>query len=143
MIDDTPEKWMQLLSKEALKDNLAKAGLYALAYELLKNSLIEKPRGFFAGRDSEPDDRYKAEVLSKHESKLIASCMWFQENGVITEAEVQEVRRLREYRNYIAHELPNVLLDTEQQVDPNKLICLFQILCKIDRWWIAEIEIPT
>jgi hypothetical protein len=90
-----------------------------------------------------PDDHYKAEVLSRHPNPLIASSLWFQENGAITEEEREEVLQFREHRNYIAYELPNVLLNPEVQVDEEKLIRLFQLLCTIDRWWIAEYEIPT
>jgi hypothetical protein len=130
-----------LLSKDVLKQNLAKAGLFALAYELLKNSIVERPKGFFTLGSS--DDHYRKEVLSKHASPLIASCLWFQENGAITAEEAAEVLQFRDHRNHIAHELPNVLLDPKSQVDEAKLVRLFQLLCKIDRWWISEVEIPA
>ena len=143
MDHDATMKVMRLLSKEVLKDNLAKAGLYALAYELLKNSIIERPKSFFAMGGTGSDDHYRAEVLSRHPNTLIASCLWFQENGAITEEDAREVLQFREHRNEIAHELPNVLLNPEVQVDENKLIRLFQLLWKIDRWWITEIEVPT
>jgi hypothetical protein len=143
-MDDTTEtKLMRLLSKETLRTNLAKAGLYALAYELLKNSTIETPRKFFTMGGSDADDHYRSEVLSKHKNTLMASCLWFQANSAITEDEIKAILEFREHRNYIAHELPNVLLNPEVQVDENKLLRLFQLLCKIDRWWIAEFEIPT
>jgi hypothetical protein len=142
MDHDTTTKLMRLLSKEVLKDNLAKAGLYALAYEMLKNSIIERPKSFFT-MGGEPDDHYKAEVLSKHKDWLVASCLWFQENGAISEEEANDVLQLREHRNYIAHELPNILLNPDVQVDEKKLIRLFELLCKIDQWWITEFEIPT
>ena len=54
-----------------------------------------------------------------------------------------EFLELRDHHNRIAHELPNVLLNTQIQVDQNRLILLFQLLCKIDRWWIMEFEIPA
>ena len=41
MDSDTEPTLMHLLSRDVLKQNLAKAGLYALAYELLKNSIID------------------------------------------------------------------------------------------------------
>jgi hypothetical protein len=136
-------KLLHLLSRDVLKQNLAKAGLFALAYELLKNSLIERPKGFFTMAGSCSDDEYRKEILSKHASPLIASCLWFQENGAITAEEAAEVLQFREHRNYIAHELPNVLLNPQSQVDEAKLMRLFQLLCKLDRWWISEFEIPA
>jgi hypothetical protein len=89
------------------------------------------------------DDTYRKEVLSKHASRLIASCLWFQENGAITPEETAEIIEFREHRNYIAHELPNVLLNPQSQVDAAKLVRMYEILCKIDTWWISEVEIPA
>jgi hypothetical protein len=143
MDEDSTQKLLHLLSKEVLKRNLAKAGLFALAYELLKDSIIERPKDFFTMCGIRSDNTYAREVLSKHPNRLIASCRWFQENGVITAGEVAEVLECREHRNYIAHELPNFLLDPKSQDEESKLVRLFEILCKIDRWWITEINIPT
>ncbi|MFZ0594996.1 MAG: hypothetical protein WAM39_31335 [Bryobacteraceae bacterium] len=134
---------IRLLGKEVLRDNLAKAGLYVLAYELLKDSIIERPKAFFTLGGSESDDHYRAEVLSRHQNRLIASCLWFQENGAMSEEEARDVLEFREHRNYIAHQLPDVLLNPVIQVDKEKLDRLFRLLCKIDRWWISEFEIPT
>ena len=36
-----------LFCKEVLNENLAKAGLYVIAYEMVKNSIVERPKGFF------------------------------------------------------------------------------------------------
>jgi hypothetical protein len=143
MDSEAERELMHLLSKDVLKQNLIKAGLFALAYELLKNSIIDKPRGFFTTGEIKPDHEYKMQVLAKHANPLIASCRWLQENNAITEADVRDVLQFREHRNYIAHELPNILLNPKVQVDEAKLVRLFQLLCKIDRWWITEVEIST
>ena len=29
------------------------------------------------------------------------------------------------------------------QLNTEKLLRLFQLLCKVDRWWITEVDIPT
>jgi hypothetical protein len=141
MDSETTEKFLHLLSKEVLKQSLAKAGLYALAYELLKNSIIERTRAFFTMGGTKPDDEYKKQVLSKDANRLIASCLWLRENGAITEDEVAEFLQLREHRNYIVHELSSVLLDPTAQGDEAKLLRLFRLLSKIERWWVTEVEI--
>ena len=143
MDEKAAQQIQHLLSKDVLKDNLTKAGLYALAYETLKNSIIEKPKGFFSTGGTGPDDVYKTEILSRHANPLIASCRWFEENGAISGENVTKVLDLREHRNHIAHELANVLLDPQVQVDEERLLQLFQLLCKIDRWWITQFSIPT
>lgn len=140
---DDQEKLLRLLAKDVLKENLAKAGLYALAYEMLKDAIIERPKGFFTmGRPT--DEHYKEIVLNLHpKNTLIASLRWWQQAGVLTEQDFQEFLRLREHRNEIAHTLPNVLLNTDVQVDERKLVAIYQLLVKVDRWWLMEIEIPS
>jgi len=131
----------RLLSKDALKDNLAKAGVYSVGYTFLEYSLIVRLRRFLTGA-RESDEFYEQEVLSRHESKLIASCLWFKDRGVLTDGDITDIRQLRKHRTDIAHQLLNILLNTEVQVDGDKLATLFALLSKIDRWWLMEIEIP-
>jgi hypothetical protein len=131
----------RLLSKEVIKENLAKAGLYVIAYEMVKNSIVERPKGF-STMSGEGDGCYREIVLSKHGNPFIASCRWFQDEGAITEQDIAELLEFREVRNRIVHELPNVLLEPQLQVDASKLAKLYTLLCKIDQWWITHFEIP-
>jgi hypothetical protein len=132
----------RLFHKDVLKDNLAKAGVYCVGYEFLKYSLVERPKGFFTMAGSKSDDDYKSEILRRHQSPLTASCLWFEEQGALTDEDIRDIDNLRKYRNVIAHELLNVLLGTEVQVDEEMLGKLFALLCKIDRWWLLNFEIP-
>lgn len=130
----------RLLTREVLKENLATAGLYLIAWEFLQDAIIGQPKGFFSLGSKE---RYREVVLALYpESPLIASCMWFQDSGVLTAEDVNEIRQIRKHRTDIAHEMPNVLLDPETQVDEAKLMRIYELLSKIDRWWITEVEIP-
>jgi hypothetical protein len=141
-MDNQEEKLLRLLSKDVLKENLAKAGLYVLAYEALKDTIIDRPKGFFTmGRST---NEYEEVVLNLHPKKnpLFASLRWWQQAGVLTEQDFQEFLQLRKHRNEIAHTLPKVLLNTDIQVDERKLVTIYQLLVKIDRWWLMEIEIP-
>src|SRR5882724_1783328 len=88
-----------LLSRDALRDNLARAGVYMIGWEFLKNSLIQRPKDDFTMGGHTPDDEYKAEVRSRHPSDLMASCLWFKKNGVLTDEDIQDVPVLRKYRN--------------------------------------------
>jgi len=140
---DYQERLLRVLDKDVLTENLAKAGLYSLAFQMLQDSIIQRPEGFFTM--GEPTKQsYKTKVLDLNpDSKLFASCRWWQQQGVLTEQDIQEFRQLRQHRNEIVHALPNVLLNPDIQVDERKLTTIYQLLCKIDRWWIMEIEIPT
>jgi hypothetical protein len=138
------EKLRRLLSASVLKENLAEAGLYMLAYECLVYSLVQRPKKWFTMCGTSSDDRYRAEILDLDPSShFVASCLWFQKMGVLTAEEVNEIRRIRKHRTDIAHEPIKVLLDTEIQVDKAKLLSIYSLLSKIDRWWLSEFEIPA
>ena len=139
----TVEKLGHLLSREVLKENLAKAGLYSLAFELLKRTIIERPRGFFTMSGLVATDHYKTEVLANEgKDTLIASCRWFEREGVLTAEEIEEIKQLRLHRNNIVHELPNVIFNPKVQIEDAKLTKILHLLSKIDRWWIIQFEIP-
>jgi hypothetical protein len=142
-MDEKLREVERLLNKDVLKDNLAKAGVYSVGWEFLQYSLIQRPKRFFT-MARESDDYYKAEVLSRHEnSPLIASCLWFKQRGVLTDADISDIRQLRKHRTDIAHQMLTVLLNTEVQVDEGKLAKLVSLLGKVDRWWLLEFEIPA
>ncbi|HXA04639.1 MAG TPA: hypothetical protein VNY30_07365 [Bryobacteraceae bacterium] len=132
----------RLLSREVLKENLCKAALYLIGYEMLTESIIRRPEGFFTMGGAEAQTRYKTKVLSLDRDKLIASCKWFEKSGVLTAEEIEEIRAIRKHRTDIAHEMPNVILNADQQVDELKLASMYRLISKIDRWWLMEIEIP-
>jgi hypothetical protein len=67
---------------------------------------------------------------------------WWQQAGALTEQDFQDFLQLREHRNEIAHTLPNVLLKPDVQVDLLKLVAIYHLLVKVDRWWLTDIEIP-
>jgi len=144
MEQETSDKLFRVLSKDVLKENLAKAGLYTLAYESLLHSIVHRPKKFLTMAGTVADEEYKAEVIALYpQSEFIASCLWLQKHGVLTAEDVKEIRAIRKHRTDIAHEPINVLLDTENQVDETKLMTIYQLLARIDQWWISEFEIPA
>jgi hypothetical protein len=142
------ESWLKFLNPESLRSNLLSASLYLAAYEILRSSLIDQIRSFFmVGWSAESgeaiDPRYQTEVLSRAKSPLRASASWLQQHGVIDEHDITKLNTVREHRNSIAHDLPKFVSSIDAHVD----LALFQSICelvtKVDRWWITEVEIPT
>lgn len=136
-------EWKRLLDPDVVKKNLQLASLCLTAYEFLNDSIIERVRGFFTNRFDEKgrilDEDYALRVLSKAKHVFEASCLWLVECGAITAQEKDEILRLREYRNEVAHKLPRILIDPDYQVDRTNLERMRYFVDKIDRWWI-EIE---
>ncbi|MEX2169486.1 MAG: hypothetical protein WD851_09245 [Pirellulales bacterium] len=69
--------------------------------------------------------------------------LWFLEMGAIDQDDLDLLERLREHRNEIAHDLPKFITSADHDVNVELLRGLVELVTKIDRWWIKEIEIPA
>lgn len=151
MTDRQPDvfaSWMKFLNPDSLKSNLIVASLFLTAYETLRESIIDQLKGFFItgfnradGYKYSPD--YQSKVLSQHNSPLCASLLWFKDMDAITDEDIDKVDRIREHRNEIAHDLPRFIATADCDVNVALIADICEIVAKIDRWWIREIEIPT
>jgi hypothetical protein len=147
MSEDTTDSWLKFLNPESLTQNLTRAAIFITCWEMLKEAVLEQPRDFFTHewRDGEgiPSPTYKTDVLSLSRDPLIASALWFRDQHAITDDDIQLLRVLRTHRNDIAHELPKFLGSKEFDVQLDLLNGILQLVEKIDKWWIQNIEIPT
>jgi hypothetical protein len=122
----------QKLEAEQLRVTLIQAGLYLVAFELLKNDVVDRTKGFFQlGFDSggliySPD--YQSKVLSLAPNKFDASARWLVTVDALTADQADELIELRQHRNEIAHELPNLLIDPSVHFSPDRLArCRFYV----------------
>ena len=110
----------KFLTPEIIKSNLVLSSLYLTAYEILKSAIIDRIRDIFTFDDVDGnpivDDQYR-KVSSVHRDLLHASCLWLEQNAVLTGNEIQEIASIRRHRNQIAHELPRLL--SERDLDVN------------------------
>ena len=145
-----------------VKRNLVVASLFVTTYEMLKASIVEKPKGFLvrtldSGFDGNPpiydDDEYRKAISERIIPEITqkkgefhdfyASCLWFQEMEAITDDDVKDIQAIRQHRNDIAHEPVKLLVDDAVDVNIDLLKKAQVILNKIDKWWILEIDMPT
>jgi hypothetical protein len=137
----------KLISPELTKSILMATAIYLLTYELLKSSIIEEIKKFYFFEanyeHSVMQQKYVSEVLSLDKSVFVASCMWLHNMEAITYEDIQTILSLRELRNSIAHQLPDFLIDDNANVTVNELTKIYEILAKIDSWWIREVELPA
>jgi len=140
-----------VLDPERIRLNLLFASLYLSAFEILRGSIIDHIEDFFVpvpdvvsnaeGIRAQCLDRYKREVgvgFSVFSSrKLIPSCRWLQKNGVLHCGEIDEIKGIREHRNTIAHQLPELIFSEELlAVDLDRLRRIRDLLRKIELFWI-------
>ena len=146
-MDNKTYNYSKLLSSELTKSILMTSTIYLLTYELLKSSIIEEIKKFYVvgtGYENPAmQQKYASEVLSLDKSVFVASCKWLHNMEAITHEDIQTILTLRELRNEIAHQLPEFLVDNDSNITVNELLKIYEILAKIDRWWIHEVELPA
>ena len=139
--------WAKFLDADTLKNNLVGSAMYIVSFEIMRNSILDHLRGYYTRGYSDGkrvfSERYKSEVLALHKSPLTASLLWFKKNGVVDDDDIDAVDRIREHRNLLAHELPKIITDCDYEIDFSLYTNIQEIVAKIDRWWVREVEIPT
>ena len=92
--------------------------------------------GFGYGGDKYSDD-YENDVLTRHKSPLIASAKYLAEHyEAITIDDVDQIIKLRDMRNRIAHELPIVLVKEEFSELIEYVQKARELVFKLDNFWM-------
>ena len=155
----------KLFTPEILRTNLLLASLYLTSYEILKIAIVEGLKDFFIYQDPISDEEeknllnsvdptlverfresYQKEV-SEYEKEvgisiddrdklgLIPSCKWLQKQSALSEEEVDEIRLIRDHRNEIAHELPDLLVGEGFDIQLEHFQRIRTLIHKIDVFW--------
>lgn len=147
MDNDIRISWKRFLNPEILRTNLIVASLFITAFEMLKDSIIEHIRYFFINGFNEKgwiiDNKYKTEVLSRNKSPLYTSLAWLKGMNVINDNDIETFNKIKDCRNELAHEIVNFVSKGPKN-DPLPLFSkMVNLIHKIDKWWILNVEIPT
>ena len=147
MDNENQAKWERFLDPGVLRPNLVLASLYIAAFEVLKNSIIERLRDFYvSGFDQKGmiiSPEYKEEVLSKDKSPTYASLKWLKRSDAINDDDIEKFNKIKEFRNFLAHEITKMLMEGLPTDFPERFNDMVALLDKIERWWIVNVEIPT
>jgi len=144
---DIVASWEKFLNPESLKQNLLQCGLYLAAFEMLKDSLVGRPRDFFSREivadESPASPEYEQRVLALHKHAYTASALWWRNQGAISDDDLETLSRIREHRDKIAHNMPKIISTAAHNIDLDLLKAINALLGKIDNWWIQNIEAAT
>jgi hypothetical protein len=147
MDENNRAQWKRFLDPEVLRPNLILASIYIAAFEVLKNSIIERIRNFyisrFDGKEWIVSPEYKEHVLSKDKSPTYASLKWLKESEAITDDDIKKFGEIKEYRNLLAHEITKMLTEGLPSDFTDRFNDMVELLDKIEKWWIINVEIPT
>lgn len=140
-------KWERFLDPEVLRPNLILASIYISAFEVLKNSIIERIHEFYiSGFDENGwiiSPEYKENVVSKDKNLTYASLRWLKESYAINDDDIEKFTKIKEYRNLLAHEITKFLMEGLPSDFSDHFTDMVNLLDKIERWWIINVEIPT
>jgi hypothetical protein len=121
------------------------ASIYIAAYEILKESIIERIKDFFTNGFDEKgyiiDDKYYSEVLSRNKNHLYASLDWLKHNNVINEIDLICFDTNRTFRNNLAHQMQHFLTSIDDVELEMRFMDMIGLLNKIEKWWILNVEI--
>jgi len=146
------EDWLKFLDSGQMRGNLQAASLFLVAYELLKQAIVDEIGESYALEMDEdgkwiPSQVYSREVISldrrKRKDVVYASCLWLRGEGGITDADIRKFRKIRRHRNEIAHELIKYLSSSSHEINTQLFADMFELLAKIDRWWIVNFHVPA
>jgi len=147
-MDEAIEKtWERFLNPEMLRTNLIVASLFITSFEMLKDSIIGRIKNFFINGFNDDgwiiSDEYKTKVLALNKSPLYASLEWLKNNDVIDDHDIQRFNDIKKCRNEISHEIDKFISEGIKN-DPLPLFGqMTDLLYKIEKWWILNVEIPT
>jgi len=144
---DAWNAWKQFLDPKILRNRLIAGALFITAFEMLKDSIVDRIRDFFCfGFDENGDlisDDYRAKVLSLHKKPLEASLLWLENMGAIDASDIKKYRTLTDARNNLAHEMLAVI-SGQKEIDLQVLFeDLLALLRKIDVWWVVNLDLAT
>ena len=147
MDEHVRESWERFLNPDTLRSNLIVSSIFLSAYEILRQSIIERIRDFYTtGFDSSGmivDPKYETEVLTRNRSPVYASLAWLKESHAIDEADIAAFDGIRKTRNAIAHEIPQMLTGGIPDDCVSRFHEMVNLLARIEKWWIVNVEIPT
>ncbi len=140
-------QWEQFLDPDIVRPSLFMATMFITAFEILKNSIVDRIRGFYSNEwpalGVEESLQYKADVLSRHKNRVYASLNWLHENQVINDDDLIVFDQLKTTRNLLAHQLFDVVTGQTKSNHLDQFPVLVALLRKIEVWWVVNVEIAT
>jgi len=146
MDDISTRRLLEKLAPEKVQHNLVRASLLILAFELLKDDIVNGVKSFFLigmdnGKDIYSDD-YENEVLPLSKYRFEASCKWLESMSVLTDDDISELQKIREHRNEIAHDLASFIAMPEKQINIKMIERIKHFLEIVGKFWVRiEIDI--
>lgn len=144
MDEKVKASWERVLHPTTLKKNIITASIFSMGFEMLKNSIVEKIKGFFTNGFDENgmivSAEYKEKVLVLNRSPLYASLTWLRDMGAIDDEDLEKFEYIKRCRNTLAHEMltfasSGIDFDVTETFEE-----MVGLLRKIEIWWFVNLD---
>lgn len=146
-MNTTANRWERSLDPDVVRPSLFLATMFITAFEILKNSVVDRIRDFYSVGWSEGSStvgpEYQHDVASRNKSVLYASLEWLIEHEAIDAKDLETFEKLKGIRNQLAHQLFEVVTGKIESEHETQFSVLVELLRKIEVWWVINIDIPT
>lgn len=142
---EDPEVYRQRLeaklTPERIRATLGFAGLYQMAHELIKSSVVDDVREFYwrgvaDGVVVYDEQAYSEQVLTRAPKNRFRACLlWLVEADAITMSQADRLKRIYAHRHDLSHELIKYVVDPDFEPDVTLLAEALTILTAIRRFW--------
>lgn len=117
------------LLPENMQLSLMRVGTLLTGWEMIRSTIIGNVKDFFYD-----DSDYQRDVSSRGPI-FDASTSWLIDMEALTDSDVLTLRRLREHRNEVAHEIMRFLVDPTCQVDSSVLQSARDVIKRLGQFW--------
>ncbi|MGR4972989.1 hypothetical protein ACIPQ1_09035 [Pseudomonas sp. LARHCG127] len=141
------QQWENLLTPAVMQERLIAISLYITAFEMLKDSIVRRLKDFycidFTAGEIATSPEYDLKVLKLSKSPLYASLIWLKNIGAIDQDDIEDFERLKQLRNSLAHEMPEIVLVGKDLALSEKMQEIMSLMRKVEVWWVINVEIET
>ena len=128
------------LSSAEVNRNLVHAGLFLVAFELVRELIVKRVKGFYDGvtfGEGMPFKSYEEDVLARHKNIFEASLLYLRDHfEAISPEDLRAIQMLREHRNRIAHDLPRMLPCMDSIANDALLSSARNSLFRLSNFWV-------
>lgn len=150
-----PDWLANIIDKENLQDNLTFVSIYIAVYEHVTDYVVSSIKSLLCdlsikdGKECWTETPiYQKEIRQRivdekgNKDVTKASFLWLVDNEVISTADYSKFLEIKSLRNKYAHELITIVFEGVEDSDIKLLFDLCEMLQRISRWFLVNIEAP-
>jgi hypothetical protein len=151
------ENLNNIFNKDSLQECLTFISLFVGMYENFIDTVEDRIKSFLCNEVNFDDNgnpkfnkstEYKDLIEKRrvdalgNKNSLMATMLWLLDAGAITKKDYDFFIEIKKNRDIYVHQMSDCIWNGLTNADTDLLMKMLDLFCKIDQWWINEIEIP-